>query len=62
LEGRVEQRAVFEHFTGDVEEAVTDGAESAGMAAAAGFQSKILGFALLVGPSRGISQVVYGIP
>jgi hypothetical protein len=55
-------RSIFEHSAGDVEETVTDSAESAGMAATAGFQSKILGFALLVGPPRGIRQVVYGIP
>ena len=54
LEAGVEQRAVFEHGAGDVEETVADGAESAGMAAAAGFQSKILGFALLVAAPGGV--------
>ena len=62
FEAGVKQRSIFEHSAGDVEETVTDSAESAGMAATAGFQSKILGFALLVGSSRGIRQVVYGIP
>jgi len=62
FEAGVKQRSIFEHGAGDVEETVTDSAESAGMAATAGFQSKILGFALLIGPSRGIRQVVYGIP
>src|SRR4249920_813509 len=62
LEAGVEQRAVFEHGAGDVEETVADGAESAGMAAAAGFQSKILGFALLVAAPGGVRQVVNGVP
>ena len=62
FEAAVKQRSIFEHGAGDVEETVTDSAESAGMAATAGFQSKIFCFALLVGPSRGIRQVVYGIP
>ena len=62
LEAGVEQRAVFEHGAGDVEETVADGAESAGMAAAAGFQSKILGFALLIAPPGSVSQLVNRIP
>ena len=62
LEAGVEQRAVFEHGAGDVEETVADGAESAGMAAAASFQSKILGFAFLIAPPGGVRQVVNGVP
>ena len=58
----IEQRAVFEHGAGDVEKTVADGAQSTGMAATAGFQSKILGFALLIASSGGVSQVVNGIP
>ena len=40
----IEQRAVFEHGADDVEKTVADGAQSAGMAATAGLQSKMLGF------------------
>ena len=58
----VEQRAVFEHGAGDIEKTVADGAQSTGMAAAAGFQSKILGFALLIAPPGGVRQVVNGVP
>ncbi len=62
FETGIEQRAVFEHVAGDVEQTVADGAESEGMAAAAGFQSKILGFAFLVAPPGGVRQVVNGVP
>ena len=53
---------VFEHGAGDVEEPVTYGAESAGMAATASFQNKIFGFALLVASPGGVRQVVNGVP
>ncbi len=58
----VEQRLVFEHSAGDIEKTVADGAQCTGMGTAAGFQSEILGFALLIASSGGISQVVNGIP
>ena len=58
----IEQRAVFEHGAGDVEKTVADGAQSASMAATAGFQSKIFGFALLIASSGSVSQVVNRIP
>jgi hypothetical protein len=58
----IEQLAVFEHGAGDVEKTVADGAQSTGMAATAGLQSKILGFALLIASSGGVSQVVNRIP
>ena len=58
----IEQRAVFEHGAGDVEKTVADGAQSTGMAATAGLQSKILGFALLIASSGGVGQVVNCIP
>jgi hypothetical protein len=61
FEAGVKRRSIFEHSAGDVEDTVTDSAESVGMAGTAGFQSKIFGFALLIGPSR-IRQVVCGIP
>ena len=58
----IEQRAFFEHGAGDVEKPVADGAQSAGMAATAGLQSKVLGFARLIAPPGGVSQVVNRIP
>ncbi len=61
FEGGVERRAFFEHGAGDVEQTVTNGAQSAGMAAAAGFQGKILGFALPVAPPGGVRQIVNGV-
>ena len=58
----IEQRAVFEHGAGDVEKTVADGAQSTGVAATAGLQSKVLGFARLIAPPGGVSQVVNGVP
>ncbi len=62
FEAGVEQRAIFEHGACDTEQTVTDGAESAGMAATAGFQGKIFGFALLVAAPGGVRQVGNGVP
>ena len=59
---RVEGGAGFEHGAGDVEKTVADGAQSTGMAATAGLQSKILGFALLIAPPGSVSQVVNRVP
>jgi len=53
---------VFEHGAGDIEKTVADGAQCTGMGTAASFQSDILGFALLIASSGGVSQVVNGIP
>ena len=62
FQGGVEQRVVFEHGAGDIEKTVADGAQCTGMGTAAGFQSNILGFALLIAPPRGVRQVVNGVP
>jgi hypothetical protein len=58
VQAGIGQRAVFKHGAGDVEETVADCAQSTGMATAAGFQSKILRFALFIASSGGISQVM----
>ena len=62
FEAWVERRAVLEHGACDVKQMVADGAERAGMAAAAGFQSKVFGFALRIAAPGGIRQVVNGVP
>src|SRR5215470_2489528 len=54
----IEQRAVFKHGAGDVEETVANGAQSPGMATTTGFQSEILRFALFIAPPGGVSQVM----
>ncbi len=48
FEAAVEQRSIFEHGAGDVEEAVTNCEESASMDAAAGSQGQDTGLAFLL--------------
>jgi hypothetical protein len=62
FEAGVKQRSIFQHGAGNLEGDGHRQCGERGHGCNAGFQCKILGFALLIGPSRGIRQVVYCIP